>query len=309
MKRQDVLFAELEQKLGQAGSSPGQAQLASYMAERQRMLDDYDRYVAGLYDRKLNEKEKLILRVTRLFGECDVAAPPEYIGEVMRYIAKWQSTGRFARALKRAQDAGYPPTIAAAFMAQGLPPQYFYLAMQESSFDPHAIGPPDAVGHRQGHVAVHSRNRAAVWPEARAPGVRSASVDEFDDRFNWEKATPAAARYIKDIYSTDAQASGLLVMASYNWGEDRIIDLLRQMPADPRERNFWKLLAQYRRDDAARDLRLRLLHRVGGGHRREPEAVRIPVRQSSRVYCSTNGSGERRQRAAGDSGANCTAEF
>jgi hypothetical protein len=68
----------------------------------------------------------------------------------------------------------------------------------------------------------------------------------LDDRFNWEKATPAAARYIKEIYSTDAQASGLLVMASYNWGEYRVIDLLRQMPKDPRQRNFWKLLAQYR---------------------------------------------------------------
>ena len=35
-------------------------------------------------------------------------------------------------------------------------------------------------------------------------------------------------------------------MASYNWGEQRIIDLLRMMPPDPRERNFWKLLTKYR---------------------------------------------------------------
>jgi hypothetical protein len=35
-------------------------------------------------------------------------------------------------------------------------------------------------------------------------------------------------------------------MASYNWGEQRVIDLLRTMPADPRERNFWKLLERYR---------------------------------------------------------------
>jgi hypothetical protein len=35
-------------------------------------------------------------------------------------------------------------------------------------------------------------------------------------------------------------------MASYNWGERRVIDLLRTMPADPRERNFWKLLAKHR---------------------------------------------------------------
>jgi len=35
-------------------------------------------------------------------------------------------------------------------------------------------------------------------------------------------------------------------MASYNWGEQRIINMLRAMPANPRERNFWKLLERYR---------------------------------------------------------------
>ena len=69
------------------------------------------------------------------------------------------------------------------------------------------------------------------------PCRRSAQVGE---------GHPAAARYIKDIYSTDAQASGLLVMASYNWGEHRIINMLRTMPANPRERNFWKVLERHR---------------------------------------------------------------
>ena len=73
-----------------------------------------------------------------------------------------------------------------------------------------------------------------------------ARPDPLDDRQNWEKATPAAAKYIKYIYATDAQASGLLVMASYNWGERRIIDLLRTMPHNPRERNFWQVLEKHR---------------------------------------------------------------
>jgi len=245
IKAQDVVIASLEEKLAQSANAPGQQQVAAYLQERRRMQSNYESYVAGLYDRKLNEKEKLILRVTRLFGECDVAAPPDYIGEVMRYIGKWQSTGRFAQALKRAQDAGYPPRIAEAFIAQNLPPQYFYLAMQESDFDPSRSGPPTRWGIAKG-----------MWqfiPETGARfGLRSGPlagrpvVDPADERLDWVKATPAAAKYIKDIYSTDAQASGLLVMASYNWGEFRVIDLLRKMPADPRQRNFWKLLAQYR---------------------------------------------------------------
>jgi hypothetical protein len=35
-------------------------------------------------------------------------------------------------------------------------------------------------------------------------------------------------------------------MASYNWGENRVINLLRSMPPNPAERNFWKVLARHR---------------------------------------------------------------
>ena len=35
-------------------------------------------------------------------------------------------------------------------------------------------------------------------------------------------------------------------MASYNWGEQRVIRMLKTMPANPRERNFWKVLEQHR---------------------------------------------------------------
>jgi len=66
--------------------------------------------------------------------------------------------------------------------------------------------------------------------------------DPKDERFHFEKATEAAAKYIRDIKNNLAQASGLLVMASYNWNETRIREILRQMPENPRERNFWQLL-------------------------------------------------------------------
>ncbi|MBP1716539.1 MAG: protein of unknown function, contains and Transglycosylase domain [Deltaproteobacteria bacterium] len=31
-------------------------------------------------------------------------------------------------------------------------------------------------------------------------------------------------------------------MASYNWNETRIREALRQMPENPRDRNFWQVL-------------------------------------------------------------------
>jgi len=199
----------------------------------------------GLSDRKLSEEDRLILKVTRMFGECDLAAPPEYISEVKNYIRKWQSTPRFARAAKQAQDLGYSRPIAEALLAQNLQPQFFYLAMQESSFDPFAVGTPTRWGIAKGMWQFIPETGERYGLKS-GPLARTDKRDPDDDRLQWDKATPAAARYIKDIYATDAQASGLLVMASYNWGEQRVIDLLRTMPADPRERNFWKLLEKYR---------------------------------------------------------------
>ena len=70
--------------------------------------------------------------------------------------------------------------------------------------------------------------------------------DPGDDRHHYDKETKAAAAYLKDLFSTDAQASGLLVMACYNWGEDQVLPLVRSMPANPRERNFWQLLEKHR---------------------------------------------------------------
>jgi membrane-bound lytic murein transglycosylase D len=75
-------------------------------------------------------------------------------------------------------------------------------------------------------------------------GVRQ--PDLRDERHQAQKETQAAARYLKDLYSTDAQASGFLVMASYNWGEGRVISLIRSLPANPKERNFWQLLLHHR---------------------------------------------------------------
>jgi hypothetical protein len=61
-----------------------------------------------------------------------------------------------------------------------------------------------------------------------------------------EKSTRAAARYLRDIYETEAQASGLLVLASYNWGHNLVKGLIRELPENPRERNFWAFLKTYK---------------------------------------------------------------
>jgi peptidoglycan lytic transglycosylase D len=245
MKDLDVRVAQLEQQAAASGAKVTGQQEA--VVARRAQEKRYNEYVARLYDRRLNEQDRLILQVTRIFGECEIAAPPEYMREVHHYIDKWKKTDRFATAVKLSQERGYTPRIIAAFTAQGLPAQFYYLAMQESSFNAFASGPRTNWGYAKGMWQfipdTAARYGLRVGPRASVPGT-----DVGDDRFNWEKETDAAARYVKDIYATDAQASGLLVIASYNWGERRVVNRLKTMPANPRERNFWQLLAHYRDD-------------------------------------------------------------
>ncbi|MFN7919030.1 MAG: lytic transglycosylase domain-containing protein [Bryobacteraceae bacterium] len=171
--------------------------------------------------------------------------PPAFLNEVEAYIAKWRSTGRYEADLKLALDKGYVRPISSEFLSHQLPPQFLYLAMQESNFDPFASGPKTRYGIAKGMWQFIPKTGVEYGLKA-GPLVDLPRPDPADGRHDWLKATQAAARYIKDLYSTDAQASGLLVMACYNWGEDQVLPLVRSMPANPRERNFWKLLANHR---------------------------------------------------------------
>ena len=247
MKSLDMEIAGVENRLAASGGAQNQDLVKSYRERRRQMEINYDRFISGLklYDHALTPQEQLILRVTRLFGECETAAPPEYLAEVGNYIRSWQRTGTYAAAVKRARDMGYAKKIAEEFRKKDLPPQFFYLAMVESGFDEFASGPPTRMGIAKG-MWQFIPETAKRYGLTVGPLVALRRPDVGDDRHQWEKATRAAAAYIKTIYSTDAQASGLLVMASYNWGENRVIRMLQSMPANPRERNFWKVLAQHR---------------------------------------------------------------
>jgi len=249
MKSLDVDIANVERLVQTSGSQSNRDQVRSYLERRRELENNYDRFLSGLkiYGGNLTEEERLILRVTRMFGECELVAPREYLAEVGRYIKRWQATQRYVRAIRLAQDKGYIRRIAEEFITHNLPPQFIYLAMQESDFNPFNVGPPTPYGHAKGmwQFIPETGQRYGL---AVGPLVKFQRPDPADDRSDWQKATVAAAKYIKEIYATDAQASGLLVMASYNWGEGRVIKRLKQMPANPRERNFWKLLERYRND-------------------------------------------------------------
>ena len=230
------------------------------IAERNRRLAELEAKYRALVEKSqplastplgkvlVNDVDVLIHRVARLFGECELIVPEDFSAEVKRYIAKWQSTKRLPRAIKRLNDNAMGPDIAQAFINNGLPPHFLYLALQESNFRTQAVGPITRYGHAKGmwQFIPSTGARYGLHP---GPLKDEGVFDPYDDRHDFEKSTVAAAKYIGDIYRTDAQASGLLVMASYNWGEGNIIKRIRKLPENPKDRNFWQLLAKYKIPD------------------------------------------------------------
>lgn len=247
MKSLDLDIANLEKAVAKSGNQQEAQMVRQDSSRRRDMQSAYDQYLASLhvYDRKMTEQQRIMLRVARIFGECELNVPPDFEAEVNKYIGYWQHSNRLATAIRTAQDNGYAEAISKQLLAEGLPPQFFYLALQESNFDAYASGPATRKGIAKGmwqfvpETAVKYGLRIGPLADLRRP-------DPGDERDQYEKATKAAARYLKDLYSTDAQASGFLVMACYNWGEDQVLPLVRSMPANPKERNFWRLLAHHR---------------------------------------------------------------
>jgi membrane-bound lytic murein transglycosylase D len=247
MKTVDVDIARVEQVVSESGNEQARADIRMYRERREHLQENYNRFVTALniYDARLSEKNRLILRVARIFGESELSMPAGFADEVSSYIGKWQSSGRFARAIGLAKQKGYNESIAREFLRNDLPPQFFYLALQESDFDPYNSGPLTRKGIAKG-MWQFIPETALKYGLKIGPLVDFRRPDPGDERDHVDLATGAAARYIKDLYSTDAEASGLLVMACYNWGDDRVLPLVRSMPQNPRERNFWQLLKKSR---------------------------------------------------------------
>jgi membrane-bound lytic murein transglycosylase D len=244
-KALELRTAQLEEVV-LANAAPEQVAALGESRERLKQMEgEYDAFVRelGAYGR-LSERQRYILRVARRFGECEVNIPGDFVSEVEHYIARWRQNGSLGNALRRAKQHGYGVVITRAFAQAGLPPQYVYLALQESGFDDRAIGTPTRYGFAKGMWQFISLTGHQYGLRI-GPLYEQAVFDPQDERFDWPKATRAATRYIRKLTTTDAQGSGLLVMASYNWGEGKVRPIILSMPENPRERNFWQLLARH----------------------------------------------------------------
>ncbi len=242
MKSLEVQIGQLEDIVLLKADSE---QIKDLLEKRKQLTElsrQYDNFVSeiGLY-KKVPVEKQIIFKMARILGECDVNVPDSFVQEVMRYIGIWKSSALLKDSLFRAKSKGYTPKIIRALKENNLPPHFLYLALRESDFNPMAIGKMTRYGCAKGmwqfipETAQHYGLRIG-------PRYQERVYDPYDERFYFEKATKAAARYLRDINNTQAQASGLLVMASYNWGENNIREIISRMPENPRDRNFWRLI-------------------------------------------------------------------
>jgi pSer/pThr/pTyr-binding forkhead associated (FHA) protein/soluble lytic murein transglycosylase-like protein len=189
-------------------------------------------------------EEELITRVAREFGESELEVPDDFVAEVKRYISYWKSSSRMQQAMSNLEKNHYAPAIIAALEQQGLPLHLIYLPLQESNYDTLAIGPETAFGVAKGAWQFLATT-GQEFGLTSGPLAALREYDAQDERFDFNQATQAGSKYLKQIYSTEAQASGLLVVASYNYGHNRVKTMIRNMSDNPRDKNFWKFIQQY----------------------------------------------------------------
>lgn len=152
MKSLDLDISNLEKIVLNSENPQAAEQIRKYQHRRKQMEDNYDKFLATfhLYRTQMTERERLVLRVARIFGECELAMPAGFTAEIDKYIQKWRSSGRLVRAIRIAKENGYTVKISAELLAHDLPPQFFYLALQESDFEPFISGPNTRKGIAKG---------------------------------------------------------------------------------------------------------------------------------------------------------------
>lgn len=117
--------------------------------------------------------------------------------------------------IKRANR--YFPVMAPILKRNGVPLDVLYLACVESSLNPRAYSPAKAAGIWQ-----------FIASTAKQYGLEV--NDEVDERYDLEKATAAACRYLKKAY--EKYGDWPTVFASYNGGMTRISKELEAQGVD-----------------------------------------------------------------------------
>jgi membrane-bound lytic murein transglycosylase D len=159
-------------------------------------------------------------------NEHDVPIPMN--DRVLGYVEAFQ--GRLRPFIQDGLERGgqYLPMIQSVFRAEGLPLDLAYVPLIESAFKPNALSRANARG---------------VWQFMHSTAVENGLRHDWyiDERSDPEKATHAAAKYLKYL-SRQFDGDWHLALASYNGGPGRV---LRAMKRTGRT-DFWDLSSSHK---------------------------------------------------------------
>jgi len=146
---------------------------------------------------------------------------------VLAYVQLF--TGRLKGYLEDGLSRGarFLPMIQDVFRAEGLPMDLAYVPLVESAFKPNALSRAKAKG---------------MWQFMSGTAVENGLRHDWyiDERADPEKATRAAAKYLKTLYGMFGDWH--LALASYNGGPGRVQTAMKRS----REDDFWELSASSR---------------------------------------------------------------
>lgn len=126
------------------------------------------------------------------------------------------------------RGARFLPMIQDVFRAEGLPLDLAYVPLVESAFKPDALSRAKAKG---------------MWQFMRGTALENGLKHDWyiDERAEPEKATRAAAKYLKTLYGMFGDWN--LALASYNGGPGRVQSAIRRSGG---VKDFWRLSASKR---------------------------------------------------------------
>jgi membrane-bound lytic murein transglycosylase D len=153
----------------------------------------------------------------------DIPIPEQ--AKIFSYVEVFQ--GRLRDYIQESLERGsrYLPMIQNVFRAEGLPLDLAYIPIIESSFKTNALSKASAKGPWQ-----------FMKPTAQEHGLKT---DWFiDERSDPEKATVAAAKYLKAL-SNMFDGDWNMVLAAYNGGPGRVSRAIKKSGID----DFWQLSA------------------------------------------------------------------